>query len=163
MQQLLVLFVGSFTHKKCLLLVDCVNCIYASAWVKCNKFEVILGRFFFCYELLVSVFLCSRIQRLDTSNTKNHHKISLNVYFYFTIPIHFFHFHIMPSSLSLKSCQLVRWCSGKSLNLYSRSYWLRSRLPFVADLTLYGFTQSLRASGVFPSWTQQSLKYLWLK
>jgi hypothetical protein len=106
MQQLLVLFVGSFAHKKCLLLVDCVNCIYASAWVKCNEFEVILGRFLF-YELLVSVFLCSRIQRLDTSNTKNHHKISLNVYFYFTIPIHFFLFHIMPSSLSLKSCQVM--------------------------------------------------------
>jgi len=47
MQQLVVLFVGSFMHKKCLLLVDCVNCIYASAWVKCNEFEVILGRFFF--------------------------------------------------------------------------------------------------------------------
>lgn len=72
-QQLVVLFVGSFMNKKLLL----VNCIYANAWDKWNDFELILGRYF--YELLVSVFLCSRIQRLDTSNTKNHHHLSLNI------------------------------------------------------------------------------------
>jgi len=37
-QRHVVLLVGSFTHKKCLLLVDCVNCIYANAWDKWNEF-----------------------------------------------------------------------------------------------------------------------------